>query len=738
MDSFYHELKERGVIRVAGLYAAVVWLLLQASDVLFPAFEIPDSAVKILLAGAAICLPFVLAFAWFYELTDKGFQREEEVRAGDATRLMMGNEIVYAIIGILAVALSISVYMNIQVEQVPDAPQDPISILISDFDNQTKDPIFNGSIEQALTIGVEGASFITSFARNRAMKVADLLKRGDSLDEERSRLVALREGISLVLTGKIVPAGQGFQLSLKAIDPKDGKLVIEAEATAENKLEVLQAVGSLAAQLREALGDVSLDDGELSAGETFSAASLSAVHAYTQAQDLAHAGNHEAAVKLYEEAVEEDPDFGRAYSGWALSEFKLGHNDTAENLWTKTLTLLNGMTEREKYRTLGLYYSRVTHNYEKAIENYSLLVKQYPADGVGHNNLAVNYFLARRFDEALQAGRQILDIYPNETVFRSNYALYAMYAGDFATARAEAKKLLAADDSYYKAYLPLSMASMSENDPEAAKQTYQKMAAVDARGASLAIAGLADIALTEGDFSTAVDILTNGIKVDHDSGNTRFLAAKYIALAEAYVALDMQQEALDAIAKALNTSQNTAQLVPAALMYLQLGEIESATKLADHLGKQLQPENRAYASLIQGNLALSREDTAQAVDDLRSALNRTDMWLVRLNLGKAYLQAGYNAEAMSEFEICQKRMGEATALFLDDMPTFHHTVELYYWLGRAQHDLGISGASAKNLEAFLSQRRTSDESEYVIDARSRLTTLTASASAARLLDEIKN
>jgi len=90
---------------------------------------------------------------------------------------------------------------------------------------------------------------------------------------------------------------------------------------------------------------------------------------------------------------------------------------------------------------------------------------------------------------------------------------------------------------------------------------------------------------------------------------------------------------------------------------------------------------------------------------------------------------------MSEFEICQKRLGEVTALFLDDMPTFHYSVELSYWLGRAQHELGMSDASAKSLEAFLSHRKTEDRSLFVADARSRLTTLTASASAARLPDD---
>jgi hypothetical protein len=58
-------------------------------------------------------------------------------------------------------------------------------------------------------------------------------------------------------------------------------------------------------------------------------------------------------------------------------------------------------------------------------------------------------------------------------------------------------------------------------------------------------------------------------------------------------------------------------------------------------------------------------------------------------LGLAYLQAGYYAEALAEFETCMKRRGEATALLIDDMPTFRRLAPLPALLTRAQNGLGI-------------------------------------------------
>ena len=173
MNNLIHELQERGVIRTVGLYGAVFWLSLQASDVLFPAFDIPDSAVRYLLYGGLGLLPFVIAFAWFFEITDHGIQSEEAVRESGATRLLAGNQMYFVIIGVLAVALSFSVYLNLQApSQAEPTRQTFISLLIADFDNQTGDPLFDGSIEEALTIGIEGAAFINTYNRTRALDVA--------------------------------------------------------------------------------------------------------------------------------------------------------------------------------------------------------------------------------------------------------------------------------------------------------------------------------------------------------------------------------------------------------------------------------------------------------------------------------------------------------------------------------------------------------------------------------------
>ena len=185
---------------------------------------------------------------------------------------------------------------------------------------------------------------------------------------------------------------------------------------------------------------------------------------YSKGQELAISADYEGSLPYYEAALESDPDFGRALSGSALSLFYLGRQEEAAALWEQALSKMDSMTTRERFRTLGLYYVAVTGNYEKAIENYSALVEQYPADSAGYNNLAVAYFSTLDFAKAREAGASALKIYPTNKIMMSNFALYAMYAGDFDAARKHGSDLLDSDEQYFMAWMPVAMSYVAADD----------------------------------------------------------------------------------------------------------------------------------------------------------------------------------------------------------------------------------------------------------------------------------
>ena len=87
--------------------------------------------------------------------------------------------------------------------------------------------------------------------------------------------------------------------------------------------------------------------------------------------------------------------------------------------------------------------------------------------------------------------------------------------------------------------------------------------------------------------------------------------------------------------------------------------------------------------------------------------------------GLAY-SGSADPEALSEFERCEKRKGEATALLLDDTPSFRYYSTLPYWKARAQQDLGQREAAAAGYKAFIALKAGGPRDALVVDARKRL------------------
>ena len=108
--SFYAELKRRNVFKVAIVYFAVAWLLLQVSDTLVPALHLPewfDSAVAFLLI---LGFPIAVIFAWAFELTPEGLKRESKDAPTAPVEGKIGKNLNHIVIAVLVLALGYFVF----------------------------------------------------------------------------------------------------------------------------------------------------------------------------------------------------------------------------------------------------------------------------------------------------------------------------------------------------------------------------------------------------------------------------------------------------------------------------------------------------------------------------------------------------------------------------------------------------------------------------------------------------
>ena len=598
------------------------------------------------------------------------------------------------------------------------------SLVVANFTNTTGEDVFDGTVEEALTIGLESASFLNAFSRREATRLAAIVAPKAPLDEQTARLVAIREGLDLVIGGRVETNADGYRLYVRGISPETGSLVTESQRAVSTKDRVLEAIGELAKEVRRALGEVPLEASSqstaTSAPETFTAATLEAAHAYTEAQRLADSGRDNEAVEFYNQAATLDPNFGRAYSGLGVSYLRLGRLDDARTAWNKCLSLVDRMTERERYRTLGLYAQQMAGNYEQAIEHNRALVERYPGDSTGFNNLAVAYFMTLNFPSALEAGRQALALNARRTRYRANEALFAMYASDFNGARQAATQAISQDGTYFKAYLPLAMAAVDVGDAAAVAAAYDRMAKSGRSGASLAATGLADFDIYNDRIPEAIARLQPAIVADEQGKNAIGATNKYFALADALAAAGKAADAVAAVDKALAASRRDIDLVAAARLLIHVDRQPQAAKLAAELNARLPTQSRAYGRLVDGWLAADAGRATDAVAAFLESRKLADFWLARFSLGVAYVNAGAFGEALSELDSAQRRRGEAMAVFLDDVPTARYLSALPYWLGRAQEGLGQQAAATASYKTFLALRSDGSSVTLAADARKRV------------------
>jgi tetratricopeptide (TPR) repeat protein/predicted Ser/Thr protein kinase len=595
----------------------------------------------------------------------------------------------------------------------------PVSVLVADFQNNTSDPLFDDTLEPMFNVALEGASFVNAYNRSTARQAAAKLPNPTGkLDESAARLVAVNEGVAAIVTGSLSNRGSGYTLSVKAIDAVTGKTLANADANTASKDELLLAVPKLAAPIRQALGDTTPESVQVEklAG-AFSSSSLEAVHQYGIAMEQLWAGNSEAALKLFSNVITLDPNFARAYASMAAAYLNLGNTQDAEKYVKLAMEHVDSMTERERYRVRGMYYY-ATSNFPRCIEEYGELIKRFPADNVAWLNTAGCYSGLRRLPEAVEAAQRAVQIVPKGAVQRVSLSFYSSYSSDFAAGEREAQTALKLNPSS-QAYLALAEAQLGLGQMAQATESYRKLGKMDAQGASLAASGLADIASYEGRYTDAVGILDQGVAADLAVKNADNAAEKLAGISHLQLLRGQKGPAVAAATKALSISKSVPVRVLAAQTLIGAGELAKGQKLADGLASEVQPETRAYAEIIRGDLALQRGQKNEAIKMFTDANQLLDTWIGRFELGRAYLETGLFVEADSEFDRCMKRRGEVLEIFQDYVPTFAYFPPVYYYQGRVREGLKSPGF-AEAYRTYLGIRGKSGEDSFVADIHRRL------------------
>ncbi len=635
---------------------------------------------------------------------------------------------------ILIGVLWLTWFRNIgKVKELPE----PRRVVVADFQNKTGDQVFEGALEQAMCIGLEGAPFISIYKRGDAKKAANEIsgKEDGKMDENLAQLVSRREGIALVVAGFIESKKEGYNIKIWAVDPVSSQKVMESSESIRRKDQIFRAIDNLSEKLRSDLGENIKESSQRGLVETFTTKSIEAMKAYAQAQDLQSLGKYHESIEYYKKAIESDPDFGRAYSGLAVSSSNLGKNEDASKYIEIALSHLDRMNEREKLRTRGWHYL-MKENYKKAKEEYSMLAELFPADVVAHINLSVAFWGLKDYKSAIKQSKLVAELAPNDAVNYYNLCEYAWLAGEFELSVESGKKVWEINPEYEGPYLyfHISNSQVGLGQPERAEETLQRLQENfpdNERAKRIAERGLLNLALYEGRLNEAKEILQKQIFSALEEKKNEVHSQKRVQLSEILILQKNKSQAVQNLDNALPSvlkEDNWELLFDAAHVYLKSNLLNKAASLVTEIerprnykDKHSEAAAKASARIVEGEIYLSNGDKLKAsekfekaIELLNEAKGLNDRWIYRYYLGYVYLKKEDFTEAHSEFELCLKRIQEAT------YPQYYAYIPLvHYYLGQVQEGLK-SPAAVDSYTIFLDMKKKGESEILVEDTKKRL------------------
>ncbi|HEY6047152.1 MAG TPA: protein kinase, partial [Pyrinomonadaceae bacterium] len=302
---------------------------------------------------------------------------------------------------------------------------DKDTILLADFVNITGDPVFDGTLRQALTVQLGQSPFLDIFPDERVREGLRFMGRSpdERVTREVAREICRRQGLKALLVSSIARLGNDYVITLEAINAQTGDAFATEQAQAENKEKVLSALGEAAMKLREKLGEslqsIQKFDAPIEQGTT---SSLDALKAFSLGVEQQLQGKYLEAIPLLKRATEIDPNFALGYARMSSMYYNSRQYDLAAEASQKAFELRDRVSERERLYISAGYYDNVTGELDKYLETLEVWRKTYPRDGSPANNLAVKYNELGQFEKALEAAREASRLNPGSA---SGYSLAA-------------------------------------------------------------------------------------------------------------------------------------------------------------------------------------------------------------------------------------------------------------------------------------------------------------------------
>jgi eukaryotic-like serine/threonine-protein kinase len=316
------------------------------------------------------------------------------------------------LVGCLALAGGAILYRTLHAK-LPLTGRD--TIVLTDFANETGDPVFNDSLKQAFAIELGQSPFLNVLSDQQVSEDLKIMERPSNtpITEDVGREICQRSGSTALLSGNISRLGTDYVLNLNAIACSTGESLGREQGVATNKEGVLAALNRATSSLRTRLGESLPSVQKFEKPIEATTSSLEALNSYTMGIRIRNEKGDEASIPFLQRAIELDPNFPMAYAELAVTYANLFQQSLAIENATKAYQLRDRATEREKLRISATYF-RMTGQMEEAAAAYQLWIANYPRDITPYVRLSVTYADLGQYEMASETYQEALRVSPDQ------------------------------------------------------------------------------------------------------------------------------------------------------------------------------------------------------------------------------------------------------------------------------------------------------------------------------------
>jgi tetratricopeptide (TPR) repeat protein len=293
-----------------------------------------------------------------------------------------------------------------------------VSLAVLPFRNATGDPALDSlgtSLSEVLATDLGESSHVRTVPSERLHQVLGDLRIDSSANLSPSELSRIANFASAqsILWGQYVKFGDEIRIDATLQD-LDQRVTTPLKATAKHQSDLLEAVALLAGSVQQTLAAGSADVlSQLKATAWRpSTHSFDALRLYNEGLQLSRNGNHQTALKRFEEAVQEDSGFALAFSALAQTYANLGYDAQASQFSRQALQMSESLPVQERYLIEATHY-RIGNDREKGIETYEKLLKISPGNARIHFELGSLYEQTGALDKAQEQFTKAVDLDPN-------------------------------------------------------------------------------------------------------------------------------------------------------------------------------------------------------------------------------------------------------------------------------------------------------------------------------------